>query len=182
MASTPCAPKQWCLTKIETVYTFENWQQNLVYTLPLDKDFAPFLISGAWWEKKTKATPFRGFADDDESIPQASRLSREQKVNMLDLMLGQITNYCPIISRNTIVKNSTSIDQIWQSIRRHYGFQTTGAHFIDFDFICFDPSERPEDLFQRVTAFVEDNLLREDTGISHHGQAPEEDEKTMSLA
>ena len=100
MASTPRAPKQWCLTKIETVNTFVNWRQNLVYTLSLDKDFAPFLISGAWWEKKTKATPFRGFSDDDESIPQAIRLSREQKVNMLDLMLGQIASYCPIISRN----------------------------------------------------------------------------------
>ena len=75
------------------------------------------------------------------------------------------------------MKNSTSIDQIWQSIRLHNGFQTTGAHFIDFDFIRFDPSERPEDLFQRVTAFVEDNLLRKDTGISHYGQAPEEDEE-----
>ena len=41
---------------------------------------------------KTKATPFRGFADDDESIPEASRLFRDQKVNMLELMLGQIAN------------------------------------------------------------------------------------------
>ena len=32
-------------------------------------------------------------------------------------------------------------------------------------------------LFQRLTAFVEDNLLRKDTGISHYGQAPEEDEE-----
>ena len=127
------------------------------------------LISGAQWEKETKATPFRGFADDDENIPGASRLSREQKVNMLELMLGQIANYCPVISRNTIVKTSTSTDQIWQTIRLHYGFQTTGAHFVDFDFIHFDPSERPEDLFQRLTAFVEDNLLRKDTAISHHG-------------
>ena len=48
-------------------------------------------------EKKKKATPFRGFTDDDESIPQASRLSREQKVNMLQLMLGQIANYLPLL-------------------------------------------------------------------------------------
>ena len=27
--------------------------------------------------------------------------------------------------------------------RLHYGFQTTGAHLIDFDFIRFDPSDRP---------------------------------------
>ena len=32
-------------------------------------------------------------------------------------------------------------------------------------------------LFQRLTAFVEDNLLRKDTGISHHGQASDEDEE-----
>lgn len=147
MASTSRAPKQWCLTKIETVNTFENWRQNLLYTLSLDKNFAPFLITGTWWEKKTKNTPFRGFADDDESIPEGSRLTRMQKVNMLELMLGQIANYCPVISRNTIVKNSTSVDQIWQTIRLHYGFQTTGAHFIDFDSIRYDPSERPEDLF-----------------------------------
>lgn len=156
MASTSRAPKQWYLTKIETVNTFENWRQNLLYTLSLDKNFALFLITGSWWDKKTKNTPFRGFADDDESIPEGIRLIRMQKVNILELMLGQIANYCPVISRNKIVKNSTSVDKIWQTIRLHYGFQTTGAHFIDFDSIRYDPSERPEDLFQRLTAFVED--------------------------
>lgn len=100
-----------------------------------------------------------------------------QKVNMLELMLGQIANYCPVISRNTIVKHLTSVDQIWQIIRLHYGFQTTGAYFIDFDAIRYDPSERPEDLFQRLTAFVEDNLLRTDIGITHHGQTTEDNEE-----
>lgn len=127
--------------------------------------------------KNTKTTPFRGFADDHESIPEGSRLTRMQKVNMLELMLGQFANYCSVISRNTIVTNSTSVDQIWQTIRLHYCFQTTGAHFIDFHSIRYDPSERPEDLFQRLTAFVEDNLLRKDIGITHHGQTPEDDEE-----
>lgn len=172
IASTSRAPKQWCLTKIETVNTFENSRQILLYTLSLDKNFAPFLITGTWWEKKTNNTPFCGFAADDESIPEGSRLTRMQKVNMLELMLGQIANYCPVISRNTIVKNSTSVDQIWQTIRLHYSFQTTGAHFIDFDSIRYDPSEPPEDLFQRLTAFVEDNLLRKDIGITHNCQTP----------
>lgn len=177
MASTPRAPKQWCLTKNETVTSFENWRQNLIYTLSLDKKFAPFLVADTWWEKKTNTTPYRGFSDDDENIPEANRLTKEQKVNMLELLLGQIANYCQTISRNTIVKNSTSIDQIWQTIRLHYGFQTTGAHFIDFDCIRFDPTERPEDLFQRLTAFVEDNLLRKNMGITHHNETIEEDEE-----
>lgn len=35
-------------------------------------------------------------------------------------MLGQIANYCPIISRNTIVEQSTSIASIWQLVRTHF--------------------------------------------------------------
>lgn len=127
--------------------------------------------------EKDKKYSIRGFADDDVSIPEGSRLTRIQKVNIIELMLGQIANYCPVISRNAIVKNSTSVDQIWHTIRLHCGFQTAGAHFIDFDAIRYDPSERPEDLFQRLTAFVENNLLRKDIGITHHGQTPEDDEE-----
>ena len=48
---------------------------------------------------------------------------------MLELMLGQIANYCPVISRNMIVKNSTCIGDIWQTIRLHFGFQTAGDIF-----------------------------------------------------
>lgn len=145
MASTLRAPKQWCLTKNETVTSFENWRENLMYTLSLDKNFAPFLVADTWWEKKTKTTPYRGFSDDDENIPEANRITKEQKVNILELLLGQTANYCPAISCNTIVKNSSDhSDQIWQTIRLNYGFQTTGAHFIDFDCIRFDPIERPE--------------------------------------
>ena len=103
-------------------------------------------------------------------------------MSMLELMLGQIANYCPVISRQTIVRNSTSIDSIWQAIRLHYGFQSTGAHFIDFAAIKRETDERPEDLYQRLMAFTEDNLLRKDSGISHMGDTVTEDEElTPSL-
>ena len=38
-------------------------------------------------------------------------------------MLGQIANFATIISRNTIVKNATSLNDIWLKIREYYGFQ-----------------------------------------------------------
>jgi hypothetical protein len=177
MASTARAPKQWCLSKNETVNSFENWRQNLQYTLSMDPNFISFLVIGTTWEKKTKASPLRGFVDDDDPVPEAKRLSAFQKVTLLELMLGQIANYCPVVSRSSIVKNSTSIDGIWQTIRTHFGFQSTGAHFIDFSDIKFEPDERPEDLFQRLTAFVEDNLLTKDCGILHHGETMEDDEE-----
>ena len=81
----------------------------MLYTLSLDSNFAPFLVEGITWGKKTKTEPLRGFTDDGEDVAEASRLTAQQKVNFLELMLGQIANYCPIISRNTLVKNSTSI-------------------------------------------------------------------------
>ena len=87
-----------------------------------------------------------------------------------------------VISRNTITKNSTSVESIWQAIRAHYGFQSTGSHFIDLINIKFDPDERPEDLFQRLMAFVEDSLLHPSCGLRHHDEAiTEEEELSPSL-
>lgn len=112
-------------------------------------------------------------ADD----PGENGRTAAQKVTQLELMLGQIANYCPIISRSTIVKNSTSINSIWQAIRLHFGFQSTGGHFLDLHNIKLELNERPEDLYQRLTSFVEDNLLKGHGSISHHGVIPEVDEE-----
>ena len=170
MANIRRAPTQWCLTKHETINTFGNWKQNLIYTLSLDVNFAEFIATDAQWQKKTAARPDRGLAGNNDATTQ-------QRVYSLELMLGQIANYCPVISRNTIVKNSTSLSTIWQTIRLHYGFQSTGSHFIDFVDIHLQPDERPEDLYQRLVAFVEDNLLQRDSQILHHGDVTTVDEE-----
>ena len=171
------APKQWCLTKTETINSFENWKQNLIYTLSLDSNFAPFLVEGASWAKKTKTQPLRGFTNDGGTVPEAKRRTAEQKTSMLELMLGQIANFCPIISRNTIVKSSTSVEFIWNAIRLHFGFQATGAHFVDLNDIRLQANERPEDLYQRLMAFVEDSLLKGNGNLTHHNEPITEDEE-----
>ena len=88
------------------------------------------------------------------------------------MMLGQIANYAPIISRSSIVRNSTSISGVWQTIRQHYGLQLTGSRFLDLANISLKPEQRPEDLFQSLMAFIEDNLLTASSGITHHGEIP----------
>ena len=47
------APKQWTLTKTETLNSFTNWKENLLYILSLDNNFAPFLVEGIVWTKKS---------------------------------------------------------------------------------------------------------------------------------
>ena len=170
------APKQWSLTKSETVNSFENWRQNLQYVLSLDPNFAPFLVSGMTWQKKGRTNTTRGLANDPDTISAPQRRTAQQKVTHLELMLGQIANYCPIISRKTITHNSVSIDSIWQTIRAHFGFQSTGAQFLNLSDMKLEQDERPEDLYQRLTAFFEDNLLTTNGGLKHQGQIPTEDE------
>ena len=175
------APKQWALTKVETINTFENWRQNILYTLSLDANFAPYLIDGVQWAKRTPAAPLRGFINDDEEIAENRRRTAAQKVNLLELLLGQIANYAPIVSRNTIVISSTSIASIWQALRLHYGFQSTGAHFLDFDSISLQSEERAEDLYQRLIAFIDDSMLRANGGITHHGEQPADETLSPTL-
>ena len=59
----------------------------------------------------------------------------------------------------------------------HYGFQSSGSHILDYANIRLEPDERPEDLFQRLVAFVEDSLISKTGAILHHGALPEEDEE-----
>ena len=92
MMTSTRAPKQWSLTKNETITSFEAWRQNLQYTLSLDAKFAPFLGDDASWQKKSSTNPTRGLTDDGEAIPEARRRTAHQKCAHLDLMLGQIAN------------------------------------------------------------------------------------------
>ena len=126
-------------------------------------------------ERRLRPSPCVASPIDGETIPLSKRHMARQKVNFLELMLGQIANYCPVISRNTLVKNSTSIQSVWNMICAHFGFQITGAHFLDFANLHLEADERPEDFFQRLMAFVEDTLLRANS-LSHHGEATTEDE------
>ena len=176
MATSTRAPKQWCLTRDETLSSFQAWKQNLLYILSLDSNFKPFLEPGMTWTKKTSANPTRGLTSDGNDIPKQQRRTANEKAADLHLMLGQIANFCPIIARNTFEKNSTSLNDIWQAIRIHFGFQTTGSHFLDLADIKLEPNEHAEDLYQRILSFTEDNLLTEGSAIIHHGNVQTEDE------
>ncbi|CAH3186842.1 unnamed protein product [Porites lobata] len=88
------SPKQWSLTKNETITTFEAWRQNLQYFLSLDVNFAPFLAHNFRWLKKSSTAPNIGLEPDGDDVPTTRRRTAFQKNLHLDLMLGQIANFC----------------------------------------------------------------------------------------
>ena len=54
-------------------------------------------------------------------------------------------------------------------------------HFLDLASIHLKPDERPEDLFQHLMAFFEDNLLSVHGGLTHHGDQVTADDLSPTL-
>ena len=91
-------------------------------------------------------------------------------------MLGCIANFCTVIARNSIIYDSKGLDDIWQKIRLYYGFYTSRANFLDFLNIKLEAGERNETLYQRMSAFINDNLLRADGNLTHDDEEITTDE------
>ena len=179
-ASASRSRKPWDLTDNETLTSFQNWQSIITYNLSLDKNWTQFLPPvGAHrtWERVSSTNPHRGLVADGHPIPQEYRLSATQKNAQLELMLGYISGYAAVVSRNTIVKHSTCLGDIWQKLREYYQFASTGAQFLDLSAIKFLPDEKHERLYQRIASFFDDNLLSAGVQIQHHGTALQEDEE-----
>jgi len=66
---------------------------------------------------------------------------------------------------------------IWQAIRLHFSFQSTSAHFLDFNNISLASVEHPKDIYQCLMSFIKGNLLLANGNISHHGEVPGFDEE-----
>ena len=175
MAAGPQAPKQWKLSTDETLTSFTNWKENLVYTLSLNTNFAPFVALDFVWGDGNVAN--RGLLDDAEDVPEARRRTAVQKAQSMNMMLGQIANYCNVIARHQIVEDSTSMNSIWDMIREHYGFRVTGSRFLDLSAIRLEPGEKPADLYQRLVSFFTDNLFTRASNLTHKGNAAVIDEK-----
>ena len=111
---TANAQTQWTLTEYESATTLETWRINLMSILSLEEAFKPYLRRDVIWGRKTKTNPFRGFSGADA----------EQQVSTLETMLGLIANYAPIVSRGTIVRNSTSLNAIWK-VHLYYGINSS---------------------------------------------------------
>ena len=109
MAAT--AQMQWTLSEHESQTTLKAWKDNLMCFLSQEEIFRPFLLPGVTWGKKTKRNPFRGFTGPDAA----------SKTTILELILLRIAVFAPVLSRHTVVKNSTSLNSIWDSLCLYYG-------------------------------------------------------------
>ena len=126
MANPAVSRKLWALTTTETFTSYMNWQENLIYVLGLDNRFTQLVADDFEWEDGDAEN--HGFIDDvapapaadggnapnnaqnnapnnaRNNAPQNAPQTAAQKVRTLHLMLGQIANYCNVISRHQILR------------------------------------------------------------------------------
>ena len=81
-----------------------------------------------------------------------------------------------VIARNSIIHDSKSLDDIWQKIRLYYGFHTSGVISLDFSDIKLEAGERNEILYQRMSAFIKNNLLKANGNLTHADEEITNDE------
>ena len=163
------APKPWKLTEEESFSSYTNWQTNIVYVLGQEDKFVPFLQADVSWLKRSDTQPNRG-------LQQAGELTPAVRVNTLNQMLGLIAQWVPHYLTNDIVYNSTNLNDVWSKIRKYYGFQQSEVNFMKFSSIVWEEGERPERLYQRLLAHVQDNLLTTGSKLKHDGATPTQNE------
>ena len=147
----------------------------MVYNLGLNPHFAEFLRSDARWTSRL-LSPTRGL---NNVMDHNNRLiaSGVQRAGFLETMLGLIAGYCPVLSRNIIVRDCNTMKEIFHKIRCHYGFAQNGSSILDIVSISQKDDESAEDLYQRIHSLVDTNLLTSDGNIRHMGIFLVEDEE-----
>ena len=163
---TRFAPKPTVLQGEPTPTQLEAWINNMIFNLTVDGSFEEFLAEGFTWSPSTVVN--RGLIDD-ENGPAQSRRTARQKVAYLNLMLGSIHSYAPVISKRFITEEAQSLNEIWDRLRTRFGCRKTGGLILDLASISLEPEESYEGLWERVLSFVEGNLLLVSDKIQHMG-------------
>jgi len=171
--ATARSVKPWKLSEDETFSSYTSWQQNIVYCLNQDINCQPFLLN-ATWRIVSPDHPHRGLTDDAGD----NGLKKEQKVMNLNSMLGYISQFVPHYLSTDIKNSSTSINSVWGTIRQYYGFQQSEVQFLKFTNISWEGmhAERPERLYRRVLAHLQDNLLQAGSKLRHNDAEVTRDE------
>lgn len=144
-----------------------------MFNLKLEASFRPFIQKGVTWTKQITNDLF-GLADDEGERARTGFLSKEQKATTLEVLLEYIAYCAPCVAPDTIVRETCSLEDVWEKIRAHYNFESSGAQLAGYLTIKLEAGDQPNDLFQNMYSFIEDNLQRKGSSIKHEGTAVNE--------
>ena len=180
MAAKSLVPKQRPLTETETQTSFDTWVEGMIFHISLSDKSSRFL-SGGDLDTWTTAED-RGFTDDTQPLPENvnddNKMNRHTKKSLLNVILGSIAGYAPVISAKFIKHQSTSLESIWNRLRMFYGFRRTGSRILDlYESNKLEMNESRESLWEKLYSFTENQLLTPNGGITHNNVKQETTEE-----
>ena len=89
---------------------------------------------------RRKLVPTRGLHNAVASVPESEHRTAAQKNIQVDLMLGQIANYCVVISHNSNEEIYISCSNLAKD--QEPRFLSTSAHFLDLISITLQAEKR----------------------------------------
>ena len=164
-------PKRLDDNDANSVDTYEDWKDNLIFYLAQDSSYACFLKDNVTWGDAL--TPNRGFSDDatTEKVP----LSAVQKAANLNRFLGIIVQCAPQHCRS-LITNSVSLNNVWSIIKDYLGLRQSESQFLKLNSIKMEHNERYQHLYHRLRSEHEQCLMKSDGNLLFKGAKVVENE------
>ena len=124
----------------------------MIFHIALSDQSARFLQDGDLNTWSSAAN--RGFTNDGSEVTnEEKRMNAAAKAALLDIVLGAIASFAPVISHKFICQQATSLECIWERLRSYYGFRKTGGRILELMDINRGPNESREALWERLYSF-----------------------------
>ena len=117
MASKSLFGKPRALTQHEDQTSFDSWIETMVFHISLSDKSTRFLSTGDLRTWSTNAD--RGFTDDtgdEDHVTAENKMNKRAKAALLNIVLGSIAGYAPVISPKFIKNQSTLLESIWDRL------------------------------------------------------------------
>lgn len=165
MSGNKSLVKPRVLGDTESFASYQTWRRGMEYCIKKDPTFCK-VISKPW--KMLSVCPHRGFVD-------ATNDKKEALAEAVTDMLEFINQFVPHYLNDSIML-VTSISEVWTIIRKYLGLRQSEAGMLKYASLRKEPGERPERLYQRIVAHIQDNLLKADGDVLYGGSKVESDE------
>merc|ERR1712208_33800 len=93
-------------------------------------------------------------------------------------MLEQILTLVPEITQTAVLGKATSLQWLYDQIRKHYGCERTGNDILNrFETLERKPGEKMTSYWSRFMGFYEENRIKKDDKLTMDGAKATEDDK-----
>ena len=169
---------------------FNIWCEELEVYLAQEDEFAQFLPDGkypTWTSKETNADRITQLHNDDQALPnmntQAARAAKLRSVRTkLRTVLAIIGKCVSEGHYNSVIRHSTSLQWIYDTLRSDYDLQNRGIHFFNILEVKYDTNDdTPVSFYNRYRTVIVNNMSKNGDVVKYKNTRLTEDEKVTPM-